>query len=196
MRGPGSFLKTVDGGASWRQMTGIPSLVQSLAFDPHHSNTVFAGTSRGGIFRSTDGGTSWQQVAKPFGVPKREVYNALPYAVLAIAIDPLDSNTVYAASSTGGIRKSTDGGTTWATANTGLTDPRMFTFAVDPHNPQILFASTYGGVFISKNGAESWQRYDRGLPAGGVSAFAFDPAGRTVYAGTNGDGVDALSLGG
>ena len=56
----------------------------------------------------------------------------------------------------------------------------------------MLLASTYGGVFKTTNGAKSWQPYGRGLPAGGVAAFTFDPNGSTVYAATNGDGVDTL----
>ncbi len=208
---PGGFRKTVDGGATWQPIAGVPlvttvvrnghvlhvtAALRSLAIDPRRGSTVFAGTTRGGIFRSTDAGKSWQRVATRHGEPKTEPGNALPYAALAIEIDPLHPNTVYAASSTGGVLKSTDGGTTWATANTGLTNPDMFTLALDPHNPRILFASTYGGVFISTNGAKSWRPDNHGLPAGGVGAFAIDPAGRTVYAGTNGDGVDVLPLGG
>jgi photosystem II stability/assembly factor-like uncharacterized protein len=208
---PGGFRKTVDGGATWQPIAGVPlvttvvrgghvlhltAAVQSLAIDPHRSNTVFAGTTRGGIFRSTDAGRSWQRVATEHGEPKREPGNAFPYSVLAIVVDPIHHDTVYAASSTGGVLKSTDGGTTWGTTNNGLTNPDMFALAVDPHKPRTLFASTYGGVFISTNGAASWHRDNGGLPAGGVGSFAIDPAGRTVYAGTNGDGVDALPLGG
>ena len=59
--GPGRFLKTVDGGATWRQITTIPGPVQSLAIDPPTGSTVFAGTARGGIFRSSDEGSSWQR---------------------------------------------------------------------------------------------------------------------------------------
>jgi photosystem II stability/assembly factor-like uncharacterized protein len=194
--GPGSLLKTVDGGATWRQLTTIPGPVQSLAIDPRAGSTVFAGTPRGGIFRSTDAGSSWQRVAIAHGVPAATSHLGFPFAVVAIAVNPLDPNTIYAGSRTGGILKSTDGGTRWAAANAGLTNLDMYALVVDPHNPQVLFASTQGGVFRSSNSGESWRPYDRGLPAGGVAAFAVDPAGGTVYAGTNGDGVHALQLGG
>ena len=185
----GAFQKTDDGGASWRPITGIPWTVQSLAIDPQHPNTVFAGTVRGDIFRSSDGARSWHRVATAPTLPKSR-----QYAIDGIAIDPRDPDNIYAVRRTGGIIKSSDGGETWARANAGLTNLDMYALAVDPHKPQVLLASTYGGVFMSTNGAKSWQPYGRGLPAGGVAAFAFDPAGSTVYAGTNGDGVDSLRV--
>ena len=187
----GTLLKTVDSGATWRAIT-LPARgpVQSLAIDPRSSNTVFAGTSRGGLFRSRDGGTSWQRVAVAPGVQVAKSHLTLPYAFVAIAIDSRDPDNVYAGVRTGGILKSTDGGTTWAPADGHLTNRRISALAVDPRNPRVLFASTEGGVFRSSNGGESWQPYGHGQPRG-VAAFAIDPRGR-VYAATQGEGVLAL----
>ena len=84
----------------------------------------------------------------------------------------------------------------WRRANTGLADKNdesVDALAIDPHDPQVLFASTGGGVFRSNNAGESWQPYGR--PAGGVTAFAIDPSGRTVYAATDGDGVLSHRIG-
>ena len=156
---------------------------------------MFAGTTRGGLFRSRDGGSSWHQVATARGVPQAKSHLSYPYAVVAIAIDPVDPATIYAGSSTGGILKSTDGGTTWAVANAGLTNRRVSALIMDPRKPRVLFTSTEGGVFRSANGGESWHPYNRGLPAGGVAAFAINPAAHTVFAGTNGEGVVSLRLG-
>jgi photosystem II stability/assembly factor-like uncharacterized protein len=192
--GPGVFLKSVDGGSTWRRITTVPWLVQAIAIDPRRTSTVFAGTTRGGLFRSRDGGSSWHQVATARGVPQAKSHLSYPYAVVAIAIDPLDPGTIYAGSSTGGILKSTDGGTTWAVANAGLTNRRVAALIMDPRKPRVLFASTEGGVFRSANGGESWHPYNRGLPAGGVAAFAINPAAHTVFAGTNGEGVVSLRL--
>jgi photosystem II stability/assembly factor-like uncharacterized protein len=194
--GRGSFLQSVDGGATWRRITSIPRPVQSLAIDPHRGSTVFAGTAKGGLLRSRDAGRSWQRVATAHGVPAATSHVESPDAIAAIAIDPLDPRTIYAGIRTGGILKSSDGGTTWAAANTGLSNRNVSALAVDPRNPRVLFASTEGGVFRSSNGAESWQPSGLGLPAGCVAAFAIDPSGRTVFAGTNGGGVVSLRLGG
>ena len=106
-----------------------------------------------------------------------------PDTFVAVAIDALDPKNVYAGIRTGGILKSSDGGDTWAAADTGLTDPRITTLAVDPRDSRILYASTAGGVFRSADGASTWQRFNLGLGPYGVNAFAIDPAGRSVYAG-------------
>jgi photosystem II stability/assembly factor-like uncharacterized protein len=198
--GYGTFLKSVDGGATWRKIigieriTGVPRAVASIAVDPERANVVFAGTNRGGLYRSTDAGGSWRHVGAAHG--DRRSHLDSPGAIVAIAIDPRNDRNIYAAVQTGGILKSSDGGTTWGTANAGLANLDMYALAIDPHNPETLFASTFGGVFRSGNGGQSWQLYNRGLPAGGVASFAIDPARRILYAGTNGAGVEALALGG
>jgi photosystem II stability/assembly factor-like uncharacterized protein len=191
--GHGTFLKSVDGGATWQneQIGSVPRAVDSIAVDPRTGTTVFAGRVAGGLYRSTDAGRSWREVTVAHG-PLRSYFQA---GIVAIAIDPRDPDNVYAAVRTGGILRSTDGGKTWAKANTGLTNLDMNALAIDPANPQILFASTQGGVFRSTDAGRSWRRFDRGLPAGGVASFAVDPAGRTLYAGTGGVGVAALRLG-
>jgi photosystem II stability/assembly factor-like uncharacterized protein len=193
--GPGAFLKTVDGGATWRKITGLPRLAEAIAIDPRRTSTVFAGTAQGGLFRSRDGGSSWQWVARVPGVRRPKAYVADPWTVVAIAIDPLHPDTVYAGSRTGGILKSTDGGTTWAAANTGLTDKHISTLIIDPRDTDVLFTSTAGGVFRTGNGGETWQADNGGVPAGGVAAFAIDPARHTIFAGTNGGGVVSHRLG-
>ena len=193
----GTLQMTYDGGANWTPIVGIPSAVQSLAIDPQHSDTVFAGTTRGDIFRSRNGGVSglsWQRVARPPTLPRSH-----QYAIVAIAIDPRDPDNVYAARRTGGIIKSTDGGTSWYQANTGLTDKHVNTLAIDPHNPHVLYASTGypwtstpARVFRSTDGAHTWQPLSAGLPAVGVGAIAVGPSGRAVFAATNGNGVIKL----
>jgi photosystem II stability/assembly factor-like uncharacterized protein len=201
-RRPGGFRKTEDGGATWRAVTGVPWPVRSLALDPQHSGIVFAGTTRGGIFRSSDGSRTWRRVAMAPGVPVRIAHRSNSYAVAAIAIDPRDSDNVYAAGITGGIIRSSDGGTTWATANTGLTDKAIVALAIDPRDPRVLYASAGGQwtveparVFRSTDGARTWHSFSAGLPAVGVTAFAVDASGRSVFAGTDGGGVIALRRG-
>jgi len=184
----GRVFKTLDGGATWRRMSG-PRNVQTLAVDPQ-TETVFAGTNHD-LFRSKNGGQSWQLVATVPGAMTRFGRSS---TFAAIAIDPLDPRTVYAGLGIGGVLKSTDGGDSWhrIAANTGLTDPRIRTLAVDPHDPRIIYASTQGGMFRSTNSAASWQPLDRGRTADLVTAFAISPTG-TVFAATQGDGVAHLT---
>src|SRR5206468_3479505 len=70
--------------------------------------------------------------------------------------------------------------------------------AVDPQNPNTVYAGTIGGgVFKSANGGASWSAANFGLTAADVRALAVDPRNpSTVYAGTNGAGVFKSTNGG
>jgi photosystem II stability/assembly factor-like uncharacterized protein len=61
------------------------------------------------------------------------------------------------------------------------------TLAVDPANPQILYAGGWGNIFKSTNGGDSWKAVTTASDGWNrVSALAVDPAQhRIVYAGTN-----------
>jgi photosystem II stability/assembly factor-like uncharacterized protein len=202
----GTFLRTDDGGATWRRikLPGRGITVRAIAVDPRTGNTVFAGTVRGALFRSTDGGSTWHQVARAHH--RRDPFTA-------IAIDPHNPDTVYAGIGINGwagigisrILKSTDGGATWVTTHTGSMNPSIQAIAVDPRNSQLVLAAatlhaTGGGaqgvgvVLRSTDGGESWQQFHRGLSAADVTALAIDPTGRIAYAGTNGEGVETLRL--
>ena len=58
--------------------------------------------------------------------------------------------------------------------------------AVDPNNPQIIYAGdTQDGVFVSANGGTSWKQQQNGLtPGTTINALAFDDPGEKLYAAT------------
>jgi photosystem II stability/assembly factor-like uncharacterized protein len=135
--------------------------------------------------------TKVKYTREPLLLPKAEVANWVPIGpqpvnllygrdpssgrVSSVAVDPLNSNIVYAAAAGGGLWKTTDGGGTW----TPLTDnlPRLSSgcVAVDPVNDQIVY---YGqgelhysidsypgsGVYQSTDGGQNWQQVP--LPGG------------------------------
>jgi photosystem II stability/assembly factor-like uncharacterized protein len=196
----GDICKSVDGGASWRTIARRPRLL-TLAVAPQ-TGAVFGGTSHG-LFRSTDGGESWRRLTPVFAPKPTRLERKrwglwarlYPDTITAIAIDPRHAQTMYVGIQTGGVVASTDGGDTWHGANAGLTDPRIVTLAIDPKNPQNLYAETRSGVFQSTDGARSWHRFGRDLPATGATTLAIDASGRTMYAGTGGDGVIDIDVG-
>ncbi len=93
----------------------------------------------------------------------------------AFAIDPLDSNILYAGGVAGGIWKSTDRGASWRVADDLMLNLAITTIAIDPSNPEILYAGTGEGflgesesnflrglgIFKSTDSGESWHQ----LPA-------------------------------
>ncbi len=86
-----------------------------------------------------------------------------------------------ACSSTAGIFSSG----AWQTA--GLSRQHIRAFAVDPNNPQNIYAGdTQDGVFASSDGGQHWKQRSAGLTLGSpVSALAFDDPGKKLYAATS-----------
>jgi hypothetical protein len=98
--------------------------VRTLAIDPVTPTTLYAGTVEDtyhplwGVFKSIDSGNTWSAVNT--GLPS-------DFGVFALAIDPLDTSTLYAGTygygiseySEGGVFKSVDGGETWWEVDSG-----------------------------------------------------------------------------
>src|SRR2546425_883452 len=107
----------------------------------------------------------------------------------ARAFDPSPPATLYTGTAGNGVFKSTNGATSWAAVNSGLTNTAVIALAIDPSTPATLYSGTNGGgVFKSTNGATSWTAVNFGLPTDiYVSALAMDPSTpATLYAGTDG----------
>src|SRR2546427_771586 len=104
--------------------------------------------------------------------------------VLALAIDPRTSTTLYAGTA-GGVFKTDDGGVNWRAVTTGLTNLIVRNLAIHPQIPATIYAGTSGGgVFQSLDGGTSWRAINTGLPKGDVGAVAINPqTPTTVYAG-------------
>ncbi|HEX3497552.1 MAG TPA: hypothetical protein VHT02_10360, partial [Methylocella sp.] len=81
-----------------------------------------------------------------------------PYGgiVQTLVVDPNIPATLYAASAGGGVFKSIDRGANWAPATTGLTDPTVYTVAIDPAKSSKLYAGCGTGLFKSIDGAAHW----------------------------------------
>jgi photosystem II stability/assembly factor-like uncharacterized protein len=72
--------------------------------------------------------------------------------------DLSNPQTLYASSSDG-VFKSEDAGTTWQAMNTGLSEMSIVTVALHPTQPSRVYALTASGVvFRSTDGAATWQR--------------------------------------
>ena len=172
--------KTTDGGKNWQLVLKGPNLstgCSSLAMDPTHPDTLFAGlwdfrrqgwtfrsggngphaVSGSGLFRSSDGGRSWTELtaAANKGLP------AKPYGRIALAYAPSDARTLYAfvEATDSTLVISHDGGATWEAGDKSEWMVwRPFYFAnliVDPKNPQRLF-KTDGSLILSEDGGKSF----------------------------------------
>lgn len=68
--------------------------------------------------------------------------------VFAIAMNPQDANTLFAATNAG-VFKTTDGGMSWNPANSGLPPFSITNIVIDPQYPDTLYVSSTVGIFKS-----------------------------------------------
>ena len=173
------FFKTVDGGAHW---TGGDWAGLNLFMDPNNSDIMYGASGPFDyLLKTTDGGKTWAYAADGLG-------EAL---VFAIAIDPHNSNVLYAGSAGQGAFKSIDAGTSWKSINA---DTNVNAILVDPDDGNVVYiGSDRHGVLKSTNGGRSFVRI--GSPTV-PSILSLAKSGQTLYAGTATQGVSESIDGG
>src|SRR5262249_49471650 len=118
-------------------------------------------------------------------------YGRTADSVIAVAIDPRDSNIVYAGTSAG-VFKSTNGGTGWSAVKSRLiTDANgpvtISALAIDPKNPDTVYATgIYTGVLKSTDAGAGWTTvYSEPTTPTGLTVLRIDPQNSgSMYAGT------------
>lgn len=186
----GGVWKTMDGGGRWLPIFDKEPVaaIGALAVAPSDPNVVWAGTGEAwairdtdvmgnGVYRSTDAGKTWTHMGLD-----------ATGRIGRVIVNPRDANNVFVCAlgrTTGpqqerGVFRTTDGGKNWERVlfvdeNTGCSG-----LAMDPHNPDVLFAGTwqivmhtYGefsggpgsGVYVSRDGGTKWTRIEgHGMP--------------------------------
>lgn len=129
--------RSTDGGVTWALLANSPMAVATLASDPTNPNVWYAG-GESAVYKTTDNGSTWNRLTNAVGaaglaVSPTAIYVAtssgtirsrdggvtwtatsLAARVTALALDPNNPQTIYAAA--GSIYVSADGGNTWTTA--------------------------------------------------------------------------------
>ena len=144
--------KTIDGGATWKHMTGSNIIINDVLIDPRQPSRVLLATDRSGVLASDDGGVTF--TASNRGFTHRQA--------AALLVDHKNSNVLYAGvlndKEFGGVFVSRDAGQTWKQNSDGLDGRDVFVLrqAAD----KTLVAGTDHGIFALPPNASRWTPRD------------------------------------
>lgn len=155
--------------------------VFSLAISASDPDILYAGT-RGAVMGSTDGGATWSSRSSGLPSTLADVYESI--VMDPVALGTLYTVTINPSTQTSGVFKSTDGGTTWQTADAGLTG-YLFCMGIAPTTPSTLYTAGANGVFKSTDGGLTWTTTMPYYEDAPIYALAIDPGSPSlVYAGS------------
>ena len=158
---PGNVFKSTDGGAHWQMLDGVSpdAPITRLALHPRDPQKVYA-LGYGGVFYSEDGGTTWGRVDETIKAAVHTFFYEHAFA-------PGNPQTMYVGTYAGGVIKSLDGGRNWFEINglrhLGTVLGNSYGTALDPTDPDTMYATTIGGVFKTTDGGETWRFIGRGV---------------------------------
>jgi hypothetical protein len=216
--------KTSDAGSTWTSTDSLPAgtciggsltigsypVAKDIVIDPISPNTLYVSTFlavgsetfptvANGVFKSTDGGTTW--VHSSNGLPRVDpaVATSSVRDVLALVIDPVNPQILYAASNPtsgggpGRVYKTINGGANWTLSSTGISGQDIRALLIDPTDRTKIYAasggngSNPGGVYFSADSGVTWNSTSIALPVSSATALAIDrsAAEPILYAGTN-----------
>lgn len=179
--------RSADVGLNMSDVSGIlPARISAIAIAPQSDDLRLVGLTNGQIFRSTTAGATTMS----------DITGSIPGRYVGrIMIDPTNSDVAYVALNGYGIAnhvwKTTNlqaMAPTWSPAGNGIPDTPTNALAIDPANPQTIWAGTDIGVFMSTDGGANWQPFSSGLPRVAVFGMEFQPIHRVLKIATHGRG--------
>lgn len=175
--------------------------ILSIAFVPADQtcNTYAYGNRGGEVYLTTDGGGTWIDLDAGHTLPARPV-NGLVF-------DPTNPNILYVGLSSFDIATPGKPGHVFKTTNalsaspswTSISPPIDVPFnvvAVNPGNPQLVYAGSDTGLWHSANGGAAWIANDLsvGLPPASIYDIQIQPATNRIFVFTYGRGAYVNSL--
>jgi photosystem II stability/assembly factor-like uncharacterized protein len=191
--------KSTDGGKSWNLMVnGIANFtgndaISDLVMDASSAQHLYAavgnpnGSLANGVYETFDGGANWAVSGNfPTGALDAQIGR------ITLAISTSSPTTLFASIARIGINasfkdmyKTTDSGTTWTRLSgvpsyMGPYGDYNTTLAIDPSNPNIIYAGGQTTIIRTMNGGGSWSFIDVGFdaPHADHHGATFDALGR------------------
>ncbi len=159
--GEGSGLyKSVDGGANWKKLDGLPGFKDGLGrigfcmapSDPNRLYaTVDANEETGGIYRSDDAGVTWKKLSGD----ERLWGRGSDFA--EIKVNPKNPDIVYDINVV--TWKSEDGGKNWSAFRGAPGGDDYHRLWINPDNPETMLLAGDQGALVTVNGGKSWSSW-------------------------------------
>jgi photosystem II stability/assembly factor-like uncharacterized protein len=157
----------------WQHVTSNRFVAPAGAY-----NGTLYGHNGQAIFRSTDNGVSWDSL-----------FTIAPSQVQNMTVGP--TGVILIATSSAGMFRSTNGGSTWTPINSGLTTTGVMRFPLITPSGDFFVGTNNAGVFRSTNGGDSWTGISTGLASLNIAALCYDSSGN-LFASTAGTGAYAI----
>jgi photosystem II stability/assembly factor-like uncharacterized protein len=213
---PGTFYAATASGGLWKTVNNGQSFtplfdrqpvfsIGDIAVAPSAPDIIWVGTGEAnnsrssywgdGVYKSTDGGKTWSNMGlgESHHIGRIVIHPQNPDVVYVAALGHL-----YSPNPERGLYKTTDGGKNWQQVlNVNLEGRQIgcVDVALDPRNPDILYAATYdrlrrpwtydiGGpgsrIWKSSDAGANWTQLANGLPGGllgriGLAIYAQNP---------------------
>ena len=171
-----------DGGNTWAPFAHLGEsddlVIDHVVFDPTNTQIIYAAgwglyhDDEGDVFRSDDGGVTWRALPGAHGK-----------SIRALAMAPNDHNTLVIGA-LDGVFWSRDAGATWqrmTPENSEVTSnystmKNFVSVAIDPQNPEIVYAGTRHLAWKTANGGQNWRSvHDGMLDDSDVFSIIIDP---------------------
>ena len=150
----GLFFASDNFGESWIDITPAdlvgrksPFTIESVKLVAVEETIFILGA---GVLHSKDAGSTWEHLG----------FNKYGFMLNAFPAVALDENTVFLAG-TSGVGRSIDGGNTWSSFMTGITELHVLGLT---QTNKVLYATTDSGIAKSTDGGELWTYLGTELP--------------------------------
>lgn len=144
---------------TWRPVEPVlyAGAVSAAAISVNGPETVYAVTPSGPNRNDSATLLKYTPEDRTWNIFARNLTAKLVWTMMVVNVDGNDR--IYISIRSTGLVRSNDQGESWQQINTGLSSQDIRTLAVDPTNPQIVYAGSGDsrGVFQSKDGGDSWK---------------------------------------
>jgi len=137
------------------QINGITRVPQ-FKFHPSNPLKMYALAATGGLYISNDGAQTWNATGTD---------NLFRTNSASICIDHTNDQILYLGTGDAnyysrgiGIYKSTDGGASWFSANTGIANRLAIDIIMSPADHNVLIAATDDGIWKTVDGGVTWTK--------------------------------------